>query len=133
MLRRVAGCVHHVDDDIAERHPVAVLDRTRRKGHIRPSVQDIFGPDLAREGMSGGKMIGVDVSIGDEANAHARLIGHPQIRPDVADGIDDGAGGVAAAAEQIRDCHRICVQELAQHHWGSLTGEIHSINLLIDP
>ena len=38
MLGGMAGCVDHVHDDIAEREPVAVLDRVPRKGHVRTTM-----------------------------------------------------------------------------------------------
>ena len=98
MLRRVAGGVHYVDNHIAERQAVAFRDRMRRKADFGTGIQHIFGAGLAGESAPGGTMIGVDVGIDDEADSHAGLVGHAQIGSDVADRIDDGAGGVPAAA-----------------------------------
>jgi len=53
--------------------------------------------------VAGGTVIGMDTGIHDKADAHARLVRHPKIGFDIAHGIGHGAGGVAAAAEQVRD------------------------------
>ena len=46
-------------------------------------------------------MVGVQVGIDDEKDAHARIFRRAQVGLDVADRIDHGAGGPAAAAEQV--------------------------------
>ena len=56
-------------------------------------------------------MVGMKVRIDDVENAHARRLGDGQIRFDLADGIDHGAAGLAAAAEQVGDRYRVAVQE----------------------
>ena len=139
MLGRMARRVQHVHDDIAERQAVAVVHRTDRESHLGPGMEDIFGTGLACEDAPGGTMIGVDMGIDDEADAHSGVVGNLQVWCDVADRIDDGTSGMPAAAEQVGDGNRIGMEELTHDHAGlpqapsgALTAGVHSINLQID-
>ena len=116
MLGRVAGRVYHVDNDVAERQAVAILHRMEPESDLRAGVQDVFGTRLAGEGAAGGTMVGMDMAVDDEANAHAGIVGDPEIWCDVAYRVHDSIGRVPAAAEQIRDANRVGVEELTQDH-----------------
>ena len=116
MLRRMARRVQQVRNDITERQAVAIVDRTHWKSYIRPGMQDIFGAGLAGKRPPGRTMIGMDMSIDDEVDAHANLVGASQIRCDVADRVHDCTRGMSAAAEQIGDRNRIGMEELTQDH-----------------
>jgi hypothetical protein len=59
----------------------------------------------------------MDMGIDNKPNAHPGLVGHAQIRSDLIQWVDDGASCVPAAAEQVRDGHRIGVEELTQNHF----------------
>jgi hypothetical protein len=61
-------------------------------------------------------MIGVDMGINHKTDPRPGLGGHAKVWSDVVDWVGNGAGGVAATAEQVGDCHRVLVQELAQDH-----------------
>lgn len=118
MLRRVTGCVYDVDHDIAERQAIAVLHGMERERHFGAGVEHVFGTDLAGKRTPGGTMIGMDMGIDDKADAHAGVIGYPQIWRDVAHRIDDSTGRVSAAAEQVLDRHGLGVEKLTQDHIG---------------
>jgi hypothetical protein len=77
MLGRVAGRVHHIDNDVAQRQAVAILHRMERESDLGTGVQDVFGTRLAGEGTAGGTMVGMDMGVDDEANAHAGVVGNP--------------------------------------------------------
>lgn len=134
MLGRMAGRVHHIDNDITKRQTVAVLDCTCRERHLGPGMQNIFSPGLAGERAPRGTMIGMDMGVDDEANAHPGVVGHPQIWCDVAHRIDHGAGGAPAAAEQIGNRNGVGMEELTQDHASShsataaLLGRRHTFN-----
>src|SRR5579885_1566649 len=113
---RVAGRVEDIDDDVAKRKTVAVLDFMHRKGDFRRRMQNILGAGLARERAPRGSMIGVDMGVDDEVDTHPRLVRHTEIWSYVADRIDDRAGRMPAATEQVGNRHGILVQELAQDH-----------------
>jgi len=51
-------------------------------------------------------MIGVDMGINDEPDAHPGLVRDPEVWFDVPYRVHDGAGGVPAAAEQVGNRHR---------------------------
>ena len=61
-------------------------------------------------------MIGMEMRVDDVEDPQARRFRRRKIWSDITDGIDDGAGGLAAAAEEIRGRHGLGVQELAQDH-----------------
>jgi hypothetical protein len=85
-------------------------------------------------------MIGMDVGVDDEADAHPGGVGRPQIGSDALHRVHHGAGGVPAAAEQVGNRHRIGMEELTHDHTRLLRRSTtpaldrrHSINLQIDP
>jgi hypothetical protein len=85
-------------------------------------------------------MIGVDMGIDDKPDLHTGLVGDAQVWFDVAQRVYHGAGGVPAAAKQVRNCHGIGMEELTQNHAGppavggcALTGDLYSIIFVIDP
>jgi hypothetical protein len=55
-------------------------------------------------------MVGVDMGIDDEPNAHPGLVRDPEVGFDITQWVDDGAGGVSAA--EVGNCHGIGVEEL---------------------
>ena len=69
-------------------------------------VQYILGPRRARERPTSRSMIGVDMGINDEPDAHPGLVRDPEVWFDVPYRVHDGAGGVPAAAEQVGNRHR---------------------------
>jgi hypothetical protein len=101
MLGGMTRRMQDIDHDVAEGTPVAVLYRVCRVGNVGSRVQDIFGTRLGGEGTTGGTMIGMDMGIDDELDAHPCLVGNPQIWSDVTHRIDDGACGMSPAAEQV--------------------------------
>jgi hypothetical protein len=108
--------------------------------HTDTRVQHIIGSRCVGESAPSRAMIGVDVGIYDEPDAHPRLVRDPQIWFDVVKWIHHSAGGVPAAAEQVRNRHGIGMEELTQNHAGppavgsrALTGDTRSIIFLIDP
>jgi hypothetical protein len=86
----------------------------------------------------------VKVGIGDIAEPKAGPLGSGQIRPDVANRVDHGSGGLASAAKKIGRRDRVGVQELTQDHRPLPTGDgglpvtaltwtlSHSMNMLND-
>ena len=61
-------------------------------------------------------MVGVNMRVDDEVDAHAGSFCGAQIRLDLADRIGDGSGRAPTAAEQVRDADGLLVQELTKDH-----------------
>jgi hypothetical protein len=61
-------------------------------------------------------MIGVNVGINDKPEAHPYLVRDPQVWFDIAQRVDHSAGGVPAAAKQVRNGDGIGMEELTQNH-----------------
>jgi hypothetical protein len=61
-------------------------------------------------------MVGMDVGIDDEVDAHAGIVGRTQLWLNLADRVDDGSSCFAAAAEEVGDTDWILVEELAEDH-----------------
>jgi len=59
-------------------------------------------------------MIGMNMAVDDEVDAHAGVVGHPQIWRGVAHRVYNGAGGVPAAAEQEGDRNGVGREELTE-------------------
>ncbi len=116
MFWRVAGGVERLDRHVAEVEQIAVAHCAKRRGGGRVGEENVFGPGRLGERAPRGQVIGMDVRVNDVANLQPGLSGRVEIARDVADRVDDRAGGLAAAAEQIRDADRIGVQELSQDH-----------------
>jgi len=83
MFRRVAGRVKHIHYDIPEREPVAVFRGMEGKRHFGPGVEHI-GPRCAGQRAPSRAMIGVNVGINDEPDAHPRLVRDSQVWFDIA-------------------------------------------------
>jgi hypothetical protein len=65
-------------------------------------------------------MVGMEMGIHDKPDVHAGLAGNAHISFDVAQGVYHGTGGMCAAAKQVRDCHRVGMEELtAESCWSS--------------
>jgi hypothetical protein len=131
----MTGCVQDIDYDVAEREPVAILCLICRVTYVGAGVQDVFGACLCCQGASDRTVIGMDVGVDHKLDLHPGLVGNPQIWLDVPERVDDGAGSVPAAAEQIGNSHWIGMEELTQNHPDPpVTGYIltHSIILLND-
>jgi hypothetical protein len=85
-------------------------------------------------------MVGVDMGVDHEPDSHAGLVGDAQIWFDLSHRVHYGAGGMTAAAEQVRDRNRVGMEEMTQGScWPScssevrcLTSGIHSIILVND-
>jgi hypothetical protein len=107
-----------IDHDVPERQLVTVLYGMERESNLGSRVQDVFGTRLAGESEASRTMIGVDMGVDDEADAHAGVVGHPQIWCDVSDRVHHGTGGVPAAAEQVGDRNGVGMEELTQDHAG---------------
>jgi hypothetical protein len=116
--------VYDVDHDIAERQAVAVVHGMKRERHLGAGVEHVFGAYLTGEGAGGRTMISMDMRVDDKMDAHAGVVGRPQIWCDIAHRIDDGTGGVSAAAEQVCDRNRIGVEKLTQNHAASTSATI---------
>ncbi len=116
MLGRVARRMQHGRRDVAERKHLSVAHAFERECHLRLGRQHVFGAGRVSEGTSRREVIGMQMRIDDEVDAHASRFGCAQIRLDGPGRIDDGTGRLAAAAEQIGDADRIGVQELTEDH-----------------
>ena len=72
-------------------------------------------------------MIGVNMGVDHVEDPQAAGFRRRQVRRDVADRVDDGAGGLAAAAEEIGRGDRLGVKELAQDHPFDLLGQLGAV------
>ena len=63
-------------------------------------------------------MVGMDMGIDDEPDAHPGLVGDPKVWFDVAQRVHHGASGMSAAAEQVGNRNGIGMEELTQNHAG---------------
>jgi hypothetical protein len=116
MFGRVTRRVQHIDNDIAERESITVIRGMKRERHFGAGVQRILGPRRAGERSPRRAMIGMDMGIDDELDAHPGFVRDAEVWFNVAQRVYDGAGGVPAAAQQVGNCDRIAVEELAQDH-----------------
>lgn len=67
---------------------------------MTPPELGIFGARMIDD--AGENVDEIVLRIDDKADAHPRVVSHPQIGCDIADRIHLGAGGVAAAAKQVQ-------------------------------
>jgi hypothetical protein len=65
----------------------------------------------------------MDMRVDDEKYLHAGIVGGSQVGLDIANRINYGPGGFAAAAEEIGDADRLAMQELAENHGLALPSE----------
>jgi hypothetical protein len=65
---------------------------------------------------AGREMVGMNVGVDDKEDAHAGGLCGAQMKLDLADRIDDGAGRASTAAEQVGDTDWLTVQELTDDH-----------------
>jgi hypothetical protein len=112
----MAGRVQHRRDDVAEGKHLPVAYALERKRDRRRSGEHIFGTRAFGEVATGGKVVGMNVRVDDEADAHSRVLGCAQVRPDVTSRVDHGTGRMPAAAEEVGDADRIVMQELTEDH-----------------
>ena len=70
-----------------------------------------FGQAPSRRGM-----VGVNMRVDDIEDAHPRVFRGLKIGRDIADRVDDGRRGLAAAAEKVGNAYGIGVQELPEDH-----------------
>ena len=114
------GVCMTVDGDVAEFQHVAVLDALGMGSrHRRSSNSTYSAPAASRERAPGRDMVGMDMRIDHVEDAHARRRGRLEIGRDVADGIDDGRGRLAAAAEEVGGGDGIGMKKLSQDHGAS--------------
>ena len=116
VLGRMAGSMQDRRGDIPQRQHFAVMHRMEWEGDVGSRRENVSGAAGLCQPASRRRMIGVNVRVDDEPDAHAGFLRRAQIDLDVADGVDHCPGGLAAAAEQIGDADRSGVQELAQDH-----------------
>ena len=121
MLGRVARDVEHPGVHVAEPEDVAILHRAEGKPEPGRGVQEVLGTRGRGQLTAGGEMVGVYVGIDDVAEPEPHGGGRVEVALGLAHGINDSAGGMTAAAEEIRrGDHRVGVQKLAQdHYWAS--------------
>ena len=116
MLRSVAGSMQHLRCHVAEWKNVAVARAAEVRRGLGAGEEDIFRAGGFRETPSGRDVIGVNVRVDDIEDAHPSVFGGLKIGRDLADRVDDGRRGLAAAAEKVGNAHRIRVQELPENH-----------------
>src|ERR1700730_11004640 len=107
----MSGCVQYIDRHVTKLEHVTTPYTLERHGSLRVREQDIFAAGRCCESLPGGHMVGVNMGVDDIADSHPCLLRREQIRSDLADRIDDRAGSLAAAAEQVGNCHGIRVEE----------------------
>jgi hypothetical protein len=95
----MARRVQHPRSDIAERKHLFVARSPERKRDFRARPEHILCADCLGELPTCREMVGMNVRVDHEVDAHAGSLRGTQIRLDLADGIDDGTGGPSAAAE----------------------------------
>jgi len=84
MLGGMTRRVQHIDPDIPERKPVSVLRGMEGKRNVRAGVQHILGSRRVGERPPGRTMVGVNMGIDDEADAHRGLVRDPEVWFDIA-------------------------------------------------
>ena len=103
---------------------VVLVDIREAGGAVADGITRGGGPGRFGQSMPGGDVIGVEMGIDDKKDAYPRLFCRSEIRRDVADGIDHSTRGLAAAAEQIGDRHRVTVEERTQDHGEPLVSRV---------
>ena len=78
--------------------------------------EDIFSVGCFGQAPSRRGMVGVNMRVDDIEDAHPRVFRGLKIGRDIADRVDDGRRGLAAAAEKVGNAYGIGVQELPEDH-----------------
>ena len=71
VLRRVTGRVQHLRSDVAERKHLFVANSPERKRDFRVRGEHIFGAGCFGELPAGRQMVGMNMGVDDEMDAHA--------------------------------------------------------------
>src|SRR6185437_14379504 len=85
VLRRVAGRVQHFGHDVAKRQHFLVACSSEGEGHLGVRCKHILGAGRFGELPPRREVVGMDVGIDDEVDAHAGVFGRAQIWCDLAD------------------------------------------------
>jgi len=106
----------HLRSDVAERKDFLVVRSSEWKGNISMRREHVLGAGRLGELPTAREMVGMNVGVDDEMDAHAGGFCGAHVGLDLAGRINDGAGRAPAAAEQIRDANGLLVQELPDDH-----------------
>jgi hypothetical protein len=110
----MAGRVHYLRGDISKRQHLAIVDRFVRECDIRVPRKNILSAGLLGQRSTRRKMVGMDVRIDHEVNAHPGRFRCTQIMLNVANRVDDGSSRPAPTSEEVGDADRALMQELTK-------------------
>ena len=116
VFRSVARRVQHLRSDVAELEHLFIARCPERKRNFRLRSEHILGAGRLGELPPCREMVGMNVGVDDEMDAHASGLGGVHVGLDLADRIDDRTGRASTAAEQVGDADGLMVQELTDNH-----------------
>lgn len=122
-LRSMTRCVQRLDDDVAERHAGAIVERRERIVDVRASVE------VDRRISEGGQrafarpMVGVDMGREYRLDSHVILVGEFYVLSDLELRIDDRGAALAASTEEVRRAAGFGAEKLTEDHDGAPIGK----------